>query len=137
MSKACSVYLTAAPTSTTYVSLSSNNSAVWVPSSVPVYAGRITGGFTAYIYGVQSVQTAKLTGIAGGVSSTLNVTANPTTTAGLSLSASSLAFGNAVVNATATQSLTLTSTGTGALTISAATISGSGFSMTAFRFRSR
>ena len=134
LSKACSVYLTTAATSTTYVSLSSNSSAIWVPSSVPVYAGRITGGFSAYIYGVQSAQTATITGTSGGVSTALSITANPTTTAGLTLSASTLAFGNTVVNATATQYLTLTSAGTGALTISAASVSGSGFSISGVSF---
>ena len=134
MSKACSVYLASAPTSTTYVSMSSNNSAVWVPSRVTVYAGRTTGGFSAYIYGVQTAQTATITGTSGGVSSSLMITANPTATAAISLSASNIAFGNAVVNATATQSLILTSTGTSALTINAATVSGSGFSISGVTF---
>jgi hypothetical protein len=134
MSKACSVYLSAAAQSKTSVTLSSNNAAIWVPSTVTVNAGATTAGFSPYIYAVQTVQTVSLTATSGGVSTTLPITVNPTTTAALGLSAKSLAFGNTGVNAAATQSLTLSSTGTGPLTISSATVSGSGFAISGVTF---
>lgn len=134
MSKACSIYLSAAAQSKTYVTLSSNNAAIWVPTTVTVNAGAMTAGFSPYIYAVQSVQTVTLTANSGGVSATLPITVNPATTAALSVSAKSLAFGNTAVNTAATQSLTLSSTGTGPLTISSATVSGSGFTISGVTF---
>lgn len=127
LSKACSVYLNAAATSNTVVDLSSNNAAIWVPSTVTVVAGKSTAGFSAYIYAVQTSQAVTITGTSGTTSTKLAVTAN-SVSAALSISSVSLAFGNTVVKTAASRSLTLTSTGAGALTISAATISGSGFS---------
>ena len=50
------------------------------------------------------------------------------TVAQLTVSASSLAFGNVTVNSTATLPLTLSSTGTAPVTVSAAALSGAGFS---------
>jgi Abnormal spindle-like microcephaly-assoc'd, ASPM-SPD-2-Hydin len=129
LSKPCSVYLSEAAQSATSVTLKSNNAAVSVPTTVTVNAGKSTGGFTAYINAVQTAQTATLTGTSGSVSTTLNITATPATTATLGVSAQNLAFGNTVVNTSTSQSLTLTSTGSGPLTISAATVSGSGFSV--------
>jgi hypothetical protein len=52
----------------------------------------------------------------------------------LTLSASSLAFGNVTLKSPATQSLVLKSTGTAPLTISAAKLSGTGFSMSGVSF---
>jgi hypothetical protein len=49
------------------------------------------------------------------------------TTAQLTVSASSLSFGNVAVNSTATLPLTLSSSGTAPVTINAATLSGAGF----------
>jgi len=56
------------------------------------------------------------------------------TLATLSVSATSLAFGNVSVNTAATQSITLTSTGTGTLSLTAATVSGSGFTVSGASF---
>jgi hypothetical protein len=55
-------------------------------------------------------------------------------TATLSINATSIAFGNVVVNTSATQSLTLTSTGSSAVTVNSATLKGSGFKMTGATF---
>src|SRR5579862_445604 len=134
MSKACSVYLSAAAQAKTSVTLKSNNAAIWVPSTVTINAGAMTAGFSPYIYAVQTVQTVTLTATSGGVSATLPITVNPATTAALGVSTKSLAFGNTVVNTAATQSLTLASTGTGPLTVSSATVSGSGFSISGVTF---
>ncbi|MFZ0745003.1 MAG: choice-of-anchor D domain-containing protein [Terracidiphilus sp.] len=55
-------------------------------------------------------------------------------TATLSVNATSVAFGNVVINDAATQSLTLTSTGTSSVTVSAATLTGTGFTMSGATF---
>ena len=68
--KACSVYLTAAATSQTVVTLSSNNSALQVPASVTVPAGSASGGFGATAVAVSTTQTATLTATADGVTET-------------------------------------------------------------------
>ena len=47
----------------------------------------------------------------------------------LTLSATTLSFGNVAVNSSTTQSLTLTSSGTSAVTVNAASITGSGFTL--------
>jgi hypothetical protein len=74
-----------------------------------------------------------LTASAGGASSNFSLALNanlPT----LNVSATSLAFGNVVVNASATQSVTLTSTGTAPLTISSATLQGHAFTVSGATF---
>jgi len=68
--KTCSVYLSAAATSGTVVSLKSNNIALTVPTSVIVPAGSASGGFTVSAAAVSTTQTATLTASAGGVSQT-------------------------------------------------------------------
>lgn len=70
ITKACSVYLSAASTSSTVVSLSSNNGALTVPTSVIVPAGSSTGGFGIIALAVGTTQTATLTASAAGVSKT-------------------------------------------------------------------
>jgi hypothetical protein len=134
MSKACSVYLSAVAQTATSVKLSSNNPAIWVPSSVTVYGGRSTAGFSPYIYTVHTVQTVTLTATSAGVSTALTIKVNPAATATLGLNSSSIAFGNTVVNTSATQSVIVSSTGTAPLRISAASISGSGFKLSGGTF---
>lgn len=52
----------------------------------------------------------------------------------LTISSSSIAFGNVDLNTTATQSVTLTSTGSSAVTISAGSVTGTGFSISGASF---
>jgi hypothetical protein len=53
---------------------------------------------------------------------------------GLSVNATTIAFGNVDLNAPATQSITLTSTGTSPVTVNSATTSGTGFSASGLTF---
>jgi hypothetical protein len=125
---ACTVTLNmAAASGGLAVSLASNSSAVTVPSSVTVAAGATSASFSATVAAVSSAQTATLTASANGVSQTFALQLNAAVPK-LSVSASSLSFGNVQVNTASTQSLTLTSTGTAAVTISSAAVTGSGFS---------
>lgn len=126
---ACTVMLSsAAPSGGQPVSLSSSNRAVSVPAIVTVPANRTSAEFTATVSRVESAQTATLIASASSVSNTfvlhLNV-ATPT----LSINATTVPFGNVVVNATAAQYVILTSTGTAPVTISGAALTGAGFAM--------
>jgi putative lipoic acid-binding regulatory protein len=67
-------------------------------------------------------------------SHTVKLTVNPSSTATLGLSATSVAFGNVVLNTPATQSVTLTSTGTAAVTVNAPVVTGNGFTVSAGTF---
>ena len=75
--QACSVYLQAAAVSSVVVSLSSNNRAVTVPSSVTVSAGASSAGFSAVSSNVASTQSVTLTASAAGVSKTIVIQVNP------------------------------------------------------------
>jgi hypothetical protein len=55
-------------------------------------------------------------------------------TSSLGVNATSVAFGDVVVNTAATQTLVLSSTGTGAVTASGATLTGTGFTMSGITF---
>lgn len=110
------------------VALTSNNSAVAVPSAVTVAAGASSASFVASVSAVASMQTATITASAGGESAIAVLTLNAAA-AGLSASVASVSFGNVNVNTTATQQLTLTSSGALPVTISAVNIAGGGFSV--------
>ena len=128
-SDACAVTLSAAaPTGGFTVNLSSNNSSVTVPASVTVAAGATSAAFTATVSAVTTAQTATLTAAASGVTKTFALQLSASVP-GLTLSSSSLSFGQVNVNTPTTQSVTLTSSGTAALTISAAAATGTGFSV--------
>ncbi len=132
---ACTVTLTAAAgTGGLAVSLSSSSSAVTVPGSVTVPAGATTAGFSATVSSVTTAQTATLTATAGGVKKTCAIDLGATVP-GLTLSTSSLSFGDVTVNSSATpRPVTLTSSGTAPLTISAGAVTGTGFSMSGVSF---
>ncbi len=132
-SDACTVTLAAAGAGGLTVSLASNNTAVTVPASVTVPAGSTSVAFTATVAAVTSAETATLMASAGGGTETfaLQLSAMVPT---LSLSASSLTFGDVTLNSSATQSVTLTSSGTASVTVSAATVTGTGFSVSGATF---
>jgi hypothetical protein len=130
----CTVTLSApASSGGASVSLASSDSAVTVPSSVLIGANRSSATFTAIAAAVSATQTATITASVGTSSATFALQLSPqaaTGTAALSLSASSLAFGDVTVNTQATpQFVTLLSSGTAALTINSATVAGAGFTI--------
>jgi hypothetical protein len=133
-SDTCTVTLSAAaPAGGEIVTLASSNSAVTVPASATVAAGATTAGFTATVTAVTSTQTATLTGSAGGTTKVFSIRLNAQTV-GLSLSTTSLNFGDVTINTPTTEPVTLTSSGTTAVTVNAATITGTGFTMTGATF---
>jgi len=126
----CTVTLnTAAGSAGVDVLLSSNNSAVTVPYLVTVPANSSSVGFSANVSAVTTSQPVILTASSDNVSKTFTLQLNaPVPT--LTLSSTSIGFGNVILSSPATQSLTLTSTGTGAVTISSAVLTGaSSFTM--------
>jgi hypothetical protein len=109
------------------VSLSSSNSLATVPASVTVAAGSSSANFTVNVSPVNSAETAILTASAGSVSEIFTLDLNASSSPILSLSTSSIDFGDVVTSIPATETLTLTSTGTSAVTVSAASLTGTGF----------
>ena len=59
---------------------------------------------------------------------------NPVVSSSLGINATSVAFGNVVINNPATQTVILTSTGTAAVTVKAATLTGTGFTLSGDTF---
>lgn len=78
---ACTVYLSAAATSQTVVTLASNNKALQLPASVNVAAGATTAAFNVTASAPSTKQTVTLTASANGVTQTGAITINPATTA--------------------------------------------------------
>jgi hypothetical protein len=126
---ACTVTLTGpAPSSGLSVNLSSSSAAVTVPATVTVPANAATAGFTATVSAVTNAQAATLTATAGTATASFALQLNAATPT-LGIGATSVAFGNVLLNIPATQSVILTSTGTAPVTVSAATVTGTGFSL--------
>jgi hypothetical protein len=130
----CTVGLSAAaPAGGLIVTLGSNNGAVSVPATVTVAAGTTSASFTATVAAVGSSQTVTLSANANGVSQTFALQLNALTSA-LSVSSTSLVFGNEAVGSAAAQTLILSSTGTAAVTVNSATVSGTGFTVSGVTF---
>ena len=126
---ACTVTLTStAPSGGVAVALSSSSTALTVPASVTVASGSTSAAFTATATAVTTAQTATLTAIAGSASKTFSIQLNAATPA-LTVSTSSVSFGDVDLNSPAVQTVTLTSSGTAAVTVSAVTAAGTGFSV--------
>ena len=103
-STTCTVTLSlAAPSGGTVVSLSSNNSALAVPSSVTVAAGATTVTFTATAGTISSSQSATVTASYSGTSATTSVSLAPAT----SVSSLSCSPNNLSSNSSSTCTVTL------------------------------
>jgi Abnormal spindle-like microcephaly-assoc'd, ASPM-SPD-2-Hydin len=106
---------------------------VTVPTTVTVPANATSAGFTASVSSVTSAQAVTLTASAGGVSKSFALQLNAAAPT-LSISPTSVAFGNVQVNTASTQTVTLSSTGTATVTVSAATVTGTGFTVSGGTF---
>ena len=125
----CLVTITApAPSGGLRVDLSSSSSAVSIPKTVIVPANATSAGFTATVVGVTDAQAVTMTAITGSVMTSFTLQLNAAILA-LSINATTVAFGDVMVNTSATQSLTLTSSGTAPVTIDGATLTGAGFTL--------
>jgi hypothetical protein len=76
----CAVYLSAAATRQTAVTLSSSSSALRAPASVNVAVGKTTAAFSVTASAVSTPQKATLTATAGGVKQTDVITLSPAAT---------------------------------------------------------
>jgi hypothetical protein len=134
----CTVTLATAAGSRGYtVRLASNNAMVAVPATVVVPAGATNAGFTASVASVTSAQTVTLTASANGVSESFALQLNAAAAATvptLSVSPTSVAFGNVTVNTAAELPVTLSSTGTAPVIINSATLTGSVFKLSGATF---
>ena len=132
----CRAFLTTTNSTHLYISLSSNNPAVVVPSGVTVsyYAG--TKGFGANIASVTTAQTATITATLNGVSKSFNISLSPSSAsaAKMSVNAASIGFGSVVLNTPQEQAVRISSTGTAPLTVNSAAVSGTGFSLSGGSF---
>jgi hypothetical protein len=136
-SDTCTVTLTAAAGSGGFsVSLTSSSAAVTVPATLVIPANATSAGFTASVSSVSSAQTVKLTARAygGSESLVLQLNAAAATVPTLSISPTSVAFGNVVLNTPTTLPVALTSTGTAPVTVNSATLSGTGFTISGATF---
>ena len=132
---ACSVLLnSAAPSGGFSVNLASSNLAVTVPTSVTVTAGSTSASFIATFSSVSSAQTVTLTASSGGVVEEFSMQLNVSGTSGLSINATSIAFGNVPLNTMVTQTVQLTASGPLPILVAAATVQGSGFSIAGATF---
>lgn len=75
--KACSIYLSSAPTSNFTVNLTSSNKALSVPKTVTVFKGATYGGFTAVFSGVKTAQSATITASATNTSRSTTIQLYP------------------------------------------------------------
>ena len=135
----CTVTLTAAAGSGGLsVSLASSNAAAAVPATLTVPANATSAGFTASVSSVTSAQAVTLTASTGTVSKSfalqLNAPGATLTGPTLTISPTSVAFGNVTVNTATTLPVTLTSTGTAPVTVSSAALTGTGYTMSGATF---
>lgn len=125
----CTVSLSAAaPAGGFAITVTSGNSAVAVPGTVIVPAGASSTGLVATVSSVASAETALLTASASGVSQNVTLRLSQSGPM-LTVNATTVAFGNVMLNTTATQSVVLQSAGTQPVTVSLVTLTGLGFSM--------
>jgi hypothetical protein len=128
----CRAFLTTTNSTHLYIALSSNNPAVSVPSGVTVsyYAG--SKGFAANIASVKTAQTAVITATLNGVQKSFAIALAPsssTSSAAMSVNATSIGFGSTILNTPIEQAVTVSSTGSAALTLNSASVSGTGFTL--------
>ena len=132
---ACTVSLTAAaPGGGLAVHLSSSSESVTVPASVMVAANATSAGFMASVASVSTTQTATLSASVGSASSTFALQISPAifpsdATPTLSVSTSSVNFGDVQTGQSGNQTVILSSTGSAPVTITGTPVTGSSFSV--------
>ena len=132
-SDSCKITMTAAAGSGgATIVLSSSDKAVTVPASVAVPAGATSATFSASVSAVTTTQTATLKATGAGVTRTYPIVLNAAKPA-LTLSATTVAFGNDPLNTAATaRKVTVKSTGTLPLILDKISLAGAAaFSMSA------
>ena len=128
---ACTVTMSAASSSAVIVSLASTSSAVSVPASAAVPAGSTTASFTANVAAVGNAQTATISAAANGSSRNvaIQLKASNASAPAITLSTSSMQFGDVSVGTAVTKSVTITSSGNVPVNVKSDSITGAGFSV--------
>jgi hypothetical protein len=131
---ACTITLNAAAASGGFtVNLASSSSSITVPATVTVGSKATSATFSATVSAASSATAVTLTASAGSATQSFVVqlgTASP----GLTINATTIAFGEVSLNSPATQSVSLTSTGSEPVTVSLATVVGAGFTISGASF---
>lgn len=129
MADSCTITLSGtAPAGGVSVALASNSGSVTVPSSVNVPATANSASFTANVAAVTTAQSATLTATTGSTARIVSLQLNAIA-AELTVNATSISFGNVLLNLPTIQTVTLTSSGTAAVTVGSVAVTGSGFSL--------
>jgi len=124
----CTITLnTAAASGGFAVSLASNNTAVTVPASVTVASGATSASFTAAVEAVTTATSVTLTASAGSVTETFALQLSAV--GQLTLSSTSLSFGNVVLDTPTSQTVTLSTSSGSPISVTLATVVGTGFSL--------
>ena len=120
----------AAPSGGVVIQLHSSSSAVTLPASATVAAGATSVTFVANIASSAPAGTVTLTASLNGVtkSTSLQVVA---AASALSVSPSSLSFGNVTDGKTSAQTVTVSNSGSSAVVVNSASAAGSGFTLAA------
>jgi hypothetical protein len=134
----CLVSLSATSSRALIVALASTSSAVSIPASAAVPAGTTTASFTASVAAVGNAQTASISASVNGSSRivSMQLNASKASAASLSLSTSSMQFGDVSVGTAVTKSVTLTSSGNAPVTVKSDSITGTGFTVSGGNFPS-
>jgi hypothetical protein len=128
-SDACTVALSGpAPSGGSTVKLSSNNTDVQVPATIVVPAGASAATFTAAVTAAGTAQNVTLTATSAGISKTFALTLKAMVST-MSVSATSLAFGNVAVKSDEQKTITISSVGNWPLNIGSVSVQGAGYSV--------
>ncbi|HEX8924383.1 MAG TPA: choice-of-anchor D domain-containing protein, partial [Terriglobales bacterium] len=132
----CKASLSSATAKPLSVALASTNSAVSIPASATIAAGATAASFTASVSAVGNPQTATISATANGTSRTLVIQlgASKKSAGALTLSASSLQFGDVALGTATTKSLTITSSGNAPVNVKSDSVTGKGFSVSGGNF---
>jgi len=134
----CTASLTAKTSKAFAVALASTSSSVVVPASATIAAGSGTASFSATIDAVSKAQNVTLSATANGMSREAEIQLKPSAGSAsrpsISLSTSSMQFGDVAVGTAVTKSVTVTSTGNVPVNIKSDSTTGSGFSVSGGSF---
>ena len=134
----CTATLSAKAPKALAVALASTSSSVVVPASTSIASGTSSASFTATIDAVEKAQTVTLSATANGVAREaeiqLKASKGSASKPAITLSTSSMQFGDVAVGTAVTKSVTITSTGKVPVTLKSDSTSGAGFSVSGASF---
>jgi ASPM-SPD-2-Hydin domain-containing protein len=115
------------------VKVTSSNASITVPATVTILPNATSAGFTATVPSVPSAEVVTLNASANGISKSFSLELNASSPA-LTVSVTSVPFGNVALNTSSTQPEILSSTGNAPVIIKSASVSGTGFTISGATF---